>query len=368
MTNNSSLAACIKPLTRPVKVGLTCANLVILIAAIVGNVVVIYLVKRRARLRISFNYFILSMAFADLLHAIFAVPLDLSYIYQGNRWISGPFGVFLCKFAPYGIVSSIVASITTLTATTIERFLAAKLVLKKPITSKMAQIIIASIWIYSLLVSMHELIKFNVVVSKTTRTPRCIPKLNNLVEVYRVDILLKFFLTYVLPLVTMATLYANIIWMLRVHSGSSLQTQQYESILRRKRHLTMKLILITVLFAVCWLPPHVCHFIAVFNHQLYRCIPSHWVYLAFWAGHANTAINPVLYLLLTKHARALFKSTVHVGKAPDGNDDGSRRSASRKLWMFQNFTTDSRILTACVSGQTSEDEEKGHEMNLIQNA
>ncbi|KXJ18635.1 Tachykinin-like peptides receptor 99D [Exaiptasia diaphana] len=303
------------------------------------------------------------MACADLLHASMGIPLDLTFLYTGTLWFNGPFGVFMCKFIPYSIVVSVVASITTLTATAIERYLAAKLILKKPITPKVAQIVVALIWIYALLISTHEVIKFNVIIVNKT-TPHCFPVLEDWVGTNTIEMTIKFVLMYLLPLFTMATLYAHIIWMLRQHSGSSLQTEQYKSIQRRKKNLTRKLVMITVIFAVCWLPVHVNHFLATFDYALFTCIPSHWHLVFFWLAHANTAINPVLYLLLTKNARALFKSSVHAAKG-DGNDNGSRRSGSRKLWMFQRFPSDSRLLTACVSIQTSEDEEKGHEMNLI---
>ncbi|KAK3738041.1 hypothetical protein QZH41_003189 [Actinostola sp. cb2023] len=358
-------------ISKHTKTGLTCAYLLVFIAAIIGNSVVIYSVKSRTRLRISFNYFILNMACADLLHAFLAIPVSIAYLYVGTNWFSGPFALFLCKFIHYGLHTAIVVSITTLTATTIERFLAAKLILKKPITSKMAQGLIAAIWIYALVITVHEAIKFNVVTYSNTSQPHCMPDIKgDWVKIYKIEITLKFLMAYAFPLVTMATLYANIIWMLRQHSGSSLQTEQYQSIQRRKRNLIKRLVITTLVFAVCWLPVHINHFIGTFHYRVYTCMPQYWILIFYWLAHANTAINPVLYLLLTKNARALFKSSVHVAK-PDGNENGSRRSGSRRLWMFQRFPSDSRLLTACVSAMQSSEsqgEEKGHEMNdLIEN-
>lgn len=370
---NTSYPYCQNNINVPEKVSIVCLYMFIFIAAIVGNSIVIYLVKSKARLRISFNYFILSMASADLCHAFFVIPMEISFVYAGSQWFRGPFGNFLCKFVPFVVVSSIVASIATLTATTIERFLAAKMILKKPVTSNYAKVIVICIWICSFLVSINELIKFHVVFEEKTRIPHCVPtNVDDWTTTFTYETFARFFLIYVFPLAIMTVLYANIIWMLRVHGGSSLQTEQYKNIQRRKKKLTIKLILITSIFAVCWLPAHVNHFLASYDYNTFSCVPLFWRQFLYLLTHANTAVNPVLYLLLTKNARALFKSTV-LAKADHGNENGSRRSGTtRRLQrMFQSFPSDSRIITACVSAQTSDDvvdEEKGHEMKLIPNS
>ena len=106
-------------ISKPTRNGLTCAYVIIFIAALIGNSVVIYIVKSKNKIKITFNYFILSMAAADLMHAFLVVPVTIAFLFVGTKWFSGSFGFFLCKFVHYGIVVSIVASITTLTITAI---------------------------------------------------------------------------------------------------------------------------------------------------------------------------------------------------------------------------------------------------------
>ncbi|EDO32427.1 predicted protein, partial [Nematostella vectensis] len=286
------------------------AYLFIFIVAVIGNTVVIYIVRNEKRLRISFNYFILSMATADLLHAVFAIPANIAYLYVQTGWFSGSFGTFLCKFVHYGTTVSIVASITTLSVTTIERYLAARLVLKRPMTERFAKRAIALIWLISGLLSINELVKYTVIPHRNS-TFHCMPALvPDRKHRYAIEMTVKFIITYAFPLITMATLYTIIIWYLWQHNVKGvLNSDSYRRIQKRKRNLIKRLITITCLFALCWLPVHVNHFMATFHYQTYKCMPHYWPLLFFWLAHANSALNPILYLLLTKNARSLFRSS-----------------------------------------------------------
>lgn len=352
--------------SKPTRTGLTCAYIMIFIAALVGNSVVIYVVKRKNKFNITFNYFILSMATADILQAFLAIPTSIAYLYVGTLWFSGPFALFLCKFVHYGTVVSIVASITTLSVTTIERFLAARLLLRKPVTMSTVRLLIAAVWIYSLLISLYEVIRFTVF-DYGSFGFHCMPEVKgDWNTTMQIEMISKFIIVYALPLLIMGTLYTNIILLLWKHgSFTSLNTEHYRNIQRRKRNLIKRLVFITLIFAVCWLPVHVNHLIGAFNFETYKCIPEYWKLLFYWLGHANCAINPFLYLLLTRNARALFRSTVHVARHA-GKDNGSKGNGNRKLWVFQKFPTDTRLLTACITTQSTDSQEEGKDNEMYE--
>lgn len=65
----------------------------IIIVTIVGNVLVILSVFTYKPLRIVQNFFIVSLAVADLTVAILVLPLNVAYSILG-RW---EFGIHLCK-------------------------------------------------------------------------------------------------------------------------------------------------------------------------------------------------------------------------------------------------------------------------------
>jgi hypothetical protein len=231
---------------------------------------------------------------------------------------------------------------------------------------KTTRLLIAGVWLYSLLISVNEPIKYTVYEQPLT-IYHCAPVMGeNWRTIYQVETTLKFIIAYAFPLLTMLILYTNIIWLLWQHSSfNSLNTDHYRSIQKRKRNLIKRLIFITVVFAVCWLPAHVNHLVGAFHFETYICMPQYWVLLFYWMAHANSAINPFLYLLLSRNARALFRSTVHVAR-PDRNDNGSGRTGSRKMWVLQRLPSDSRLLTACISTQNTNSQEEGKDNEMYE--
>lgn len=65
----------------------------IIIAALFGNLLVIVSVMRHRKLRVITNYFVVSLALADMLVAIWAMCFNFSVELTGGRWI---FGYFMC--------------------------------------------------------------------------------------------------------------------------------------------------------------------------------------------------------------------------------------------------------------------------------
>lgn len=65
----------------------------IIMAAVFGNLLVIVSVMRHRKLRVITNYFVVSLAFADMLVAIGAMCFSFSVEVTGGRWL---FGYFMC--------------------------------------------------------------------------------------------------------------------------------------------------------------------------------------------------------------------------------------------------------------------------------
>lgn len=65
----------------------------IIMAALFGNLLVIVSVMRHRKLRVITNYFVVSLALADMLVAIWAMCFNFSVEVTGGRWI---FGYFMC--------------------------------------------------------------------------------------------------------------------------------------------------------------------------------------------------------------------------------------------------------------------------------
>ena len=89
---------------------------------VVGNSVVITVLARSkpGKPRSTTNIFILNLSIADLSYLLFCVPFQ-STIYMMQTWV---LGAFICKFTHYFFTVSMLVSIFTLSAMSVDRYVA----------------------------------------------------------------------------------------------------------------------------------------------------------------------------------------------------------------------------------------------------
>jgi hypothetical protein len=308
------------------RIGLTVAHVFVLLAAVTGNSFVIHLVRTKNKMKVSFNFLVVNMAMADMIDALCSVPSNITYLYVNTRWFPGFLGTFLCKVNYFLILVSILVSTTTMTVIAIERYLATTQVLKRPLSLSAVKRVIAVIWILACLMSVNELIKMNV--DNYYGEYHCIVNYS-WKEYYIIEMIIKFAVTYAFPVWTMTILYSVIVCLLWKKAPVGEDINEYNRRLhKQKKGIIKKLVTIVTIFALCWLPVHVIHFLGSFHYDLYVCLPK-WVVLVFyWLAHANSAINPFLYLMLTKNSRALFKA--HLSGIIRGDGSSGRGSNKNK--------------------------------------
>lgn len=131
----------------------------IIFVTIVGNILVILSVFTYKPLRIVQNFFIVSLAVADLTVAILVMPLNVVYTILG-RWV---FGIHICKMWLTSDVLCCTASILNLCAIALDRFYAItdpiNYAQKRTVKRVLSQI--AGVWILSLIISSPPLIGWN---------------------------------------------------------------------------------------------------------------------------------------------------------------------------------------------------------------
>lgn len=136
-----------------------CTLSLIIILTIIGNVLVILSVFTHKPLRIVQNFFIVSLAVADLTVAILVMPLNVAYSLLG-RWF---FDIHICKMWLTSDVMCCTASILNLCAIALDRFWA----ITDPInyaqkrTLKRVLLMIGGVWVLSLIISSPPLIGWN---------------------------------------------------------------------------------------------------------------------------------------------------------------------------------------------------------------
>lgn len=131
----------------------------IIILTIIGNVMVIMSVFTYKPLRIVQNFFIVSLAVADLTVAILVLPFNVAHMIIG-RWT---FGIHLCKMWLTSDVLCCTSSILHLCVIAMDRFWA----ITDPInyahkrTVERVLLLIAGVWVLSLVISSPPLIGWN---------------------------------------------------------------------------------------------------------------------------------------------------------------------------------------------------------------
>ncbi|XP_046977869.1 octopamine receptor [Vanessa cardui] len=131
----------------------------IIISTIVGNILVILSVFTYKPLRIVQNFFIVSLAVADLTVAILVLPLNVAYSILG-QWV---FGIYMCKMWLTCDIMCCTSSILNLCAIALDRYWA----ITDPInyaqkrTLERVLVMIGVVWIFSLIISSPPLLGWN---------------------------------------------------------------------------------------------------------------------------------------------------------------------------------------------------------------
>ncbi|GBP77784.1 Octopamine receptor [Eumeta japonica] len=131
----------------------------IIISTIVGNILVILSVFTYKPLRIVQNFFIVSLAVADLTVAILVLPLNVAYSIIG-QWV---FGIYVCKMWLTCDIMCCTSSILNLCAIALDRYWA----ITDPInyaqkrTLERVMLMIGVVWALSLIISSPPLLGWN---------------------------------------------------------------------------------------------------------------------------------------------------------------------------------------------------------------
>ena len=274
-----------------------------IIFGLVGNSISLHLaVRKKAGNRVT-NMLIANMAVADLLVIVFAMPYTIIYLHEGLKWIGGVIGVITCKLVHFAYQVSIPASIFTVMLVSLDRFFAILFPMKARMLRNV-KITTAFIWICSAAYAIPFKIANDI--HERNGTHYCLrffsPFDNE--KSRKIYYLITFILLYCVPLVILFVLYTLIarkLWQRKIPGNIS--KARYRSTEAEKRRIIKALIVIVVVFAICWFPAHVMHYLVYFRIDVYREIPPEVEIFFFWLCHANSVINPCLYVLLSQRYR-----------------------------------------------------------------
>ncbi|XP_050068234.1 uncharacterized protein LOC126556791 [Anopheles maculipalpis] len=151
----STASTIVEPSDRLVELTVLCLKSLIfgsiIIGAVLGNALVIISVHKNRKLRVITNYFVVSLAMADMLVALCAMTFNASVELSG-RWLFGP---FMCDVWNSLDVYFSTASILHLCCISVDRYFAIVRPLEYPLymTQRTVFFMLANVWVLPALIS-----------------------------------------------------------------------------------------------------------------------------------------------------------------------------------------------------------------------
>ncbi|XP_022783611.1 neuropeptide FF receptor 2-like [Stylophora pistillata] len=287
--------------------------LVVVFFSIIGNTVVITIIKKKRSMHTPTNYFIVNLCAVNLLILLHNTLPDISgrIAPQLGFAVTGWPGKILCKLQAFLTSCTINSAILTLALIAADRFIAIFFPLKRLIHSRRAIQLIFLAWLIPALpgcifLYVNDLVDYNGTVYCMEIWEPAIPRYYN--TIYTTA---DFIMFYGLPLLEIIILYIAIIyriWMRRIPGHVTTANQQVE--LKAKKNVLKMLITAVLTFALFWLPVKINVMVGLYSHSPCVLTPTRR-FLALFLACGNCVINPIIFIVFSQDFRNGFKALCH---------------------------------------------------------
>ena len=248
----------------------------------------------------------------------------LHYTYLDSLWFGGTTGLVTCKLH-LGIVSILpYASVWIIVTIAVDRFYAVTRPLRSsPITQHFKKTILI-LWVWCFASSINVLV--NGRLEKGEQFYYC--DLGSVLTKWKAVNIIDLNLNFFLPLLIIALLYSIVclkLWSREVPGEGTDQNERQDEAMKTARKVTRMMIVIVLLFAVCWIP-----FFIVVTLEAFGSVQISDSLLLFIGllTVSYSGINPFIYFTFNERFRSGFKKLI-------GN-------FSRKIKIFNCLTSRSR--------------------------
>lgn len=269
----------------------------------------ICIVLTKPYMRSVTNYLIANMAVADLLMTFSAMPYSVAFMYVEFRWFGGVMGMITCKLLHFSVGLSIAASVLTLVVIALDRFFAVVYPFKRPSVIRKISVVSSVIWILAILSTSPYLYYYKSLLLADGNY-HCFVNWEPFADsgkASRIFITFIFIALYLIPVLIIAVFYSIVsfkLWIRKIPGNPTAANLRHAEF--SKRRTIKMLIIIVIVFTLCWLPSHLMHLFIFYDVNLYNKTPQLIRLIAFGISHGNSAINPYLYIALNRHFRRAY--------------------------------------------------------------
>ncbi|KAH8354450.1 hypothetical protein KR084_011117 [Drosophila pseudotakahashii] len=284
----------------------------IFIAGVLGNLITCIVISRNNFMHTATNFYLFNLAISDMILLCSGMPQDLYNLWHPDNY---PFSDSICILESVLSETAANATVLTITAFTVERYIAICHPFRQHTMSKLSRAVkfIFAIWIAALLLALPQAIQFSVVMQGMGSS--CTMKNDFFAHVFAVS----GFLFFGGPMTAICVLYVLIgVKLKRSRLLQALPRRCYDvnrGISAQTRVIRM-LVAVAVAFFICWAPFHAQRLMAVYGSS--SGIESQWFndvfsILDYTSGvlyFLSTCINPLLYNIMSHKFREAFKVTL----------------------------------------------------------
>ncbi|KAI8497020.1 pancreatic polypeptide receptor [Branchiostoma belcheri] len=280
----------------------------------VGNLLLMVVIAKYKEMRTLTNALVANLALSDFLVAVFCVPFILDYhIVRPNRlWT---YGDVTCAVVNYARMSSLYVSTNALLVIAVDRYVVIMMPHIPRMSRAVATCVVMAVWVCSMLLAIPTAVYSRALYYVDFHGTFCglVWPIGHQVR-YKAYYLAVLLLEFIVPVLIMSFCYIRIarrIWY-RTVPGQQTESQQAAMLKSKKRNVRL-LIVILVMFVLCWGPYYGYAVVRDFFPRLLAKsrlnITLHYIVEAVAMG--NSSIDTVVYIAMNGNVRKFMKKLPH---------------------------------------------------------